>query len=135
MKQGPVSIRLVVLAAVLGIVVAACGGSEDTPAGIPVQNSDLVAAGDVLYQANCAACHGSDLRGTDKGPSHLSVVYVPGHHGDLAFVVAARAGVRAHHWDFGNMAPVEGLSDDDLTAIIAFVRETQRIEGFEPYPP
>ena len=135
MKQRPVSLRLVVLAAVLGIVVAACGGSEDTPAGIPVQNSDLVAAGDVLYQANCAACHGNDLRGTDKGPSHLSVVYVPGHHGDLAFVVAARAGVRAHHWDFGNMAPVEGLSDDDLTAIIAFVRETQRIEGFEPYPP
>lgn len=135
MKQRPVSLRLVVLAAVLGIVVAACGRSEDTPAGIPVQNSDLVAAGDVLYQANCAACHGSDLRGTDKGPSHLSVVYVPGHHGDLAFVVAARAGVRAHHWDFGNMAPVEGLSDDDLTAIIAFVRETQRIEGFEPYPP
>jgi hypothetical protein len=33
------------------------------------------------------------------------------------------------------MEPIEGLSDDDLTAIIAFVRENQRIEGFEPYPP
>jgi mono/diheme cytochrome c family protein len=125
----------VVLAVVLGIVAAACAGSDDTPIGIPVQNSDLVAAGDVLYQVNCAQCHGSDLRGTDKGPSHLSIVYVPGHHGDQAFVVAARVGVRAHHWDFGNMAPVEGLSDDDLVAITAFVRENQRIEGFEPYPP
>jgi mono/diheme cytochrome c family protein len=129
------SLRVVVLAAALGIVAASCGGSHSVSTGIPVQNSDLVAVGDVLYQANCAQCHGSDLRGTDKGPSHLSAVYVPGHHGDQAFVVAARAGVRAHHWDFGNMAPVEGLSDDDLTAIIAFVRENQRIEGFEPYPP
>jgi mono/diheme cytochrome c family protein len=127
--------RLVVLAAVFAVVAAACGGSQDAETGIPVQNSDLVAAGDVSYQANCAECHGSDLRGTDMGPSHLSVVYVPGHHGDQAFVVAARVGVRAHHWDFGNMESIEGLSDDDLTAIIAFVRENQRIEGFEPYPP
>ena len=135
MARSPSRRKAFALAVVLGIVVAACGGSDDTSDGIPVQNSDLVASGDALYQANCAACHGSDLRGTDKGPSHLSIVYEPSHHGDQAFVVAARVGVRTHHWDFGNMAPVEGLSDNDLTAIIAFVRETQRIEGFEPYPP
>jgi hypothetical protein len=33
------------------------------------------------------------------------------------------------------MAPEGGLADDDVTAIIAFVRENQRIGGFEPYPP
>jgi mono/diheme cytochrome c family protein len=127
--------RVTIIAAMLGLTLAACSGANSDSPGIPVQNSDLVAAGDPLYQADCAECHGSDLRGTDKGPSHLSNVYVPGHHGDQAFVVAARVGVRAHHWDFGNMEPIEGLSDDDLTAIIAFVRENQRIEGFEPYPP
>ena len=127
--------RVTIIAAMLGLALTACSSADSDSPGIPVQNSDLVAAGDVLYQANCAECHGSDLRGTDKGPSHLSNVYVPGHHGDQAFVVAARVGVRAHHWDFGNMEPIEGLSDDDLTAIIAFVRENQRIEGFEPYPP
>jgi mono/diheme cytochrome c family protein len=128
-------LRVTIIAVVLGVVLAACKSPEGDSSDILVQNAALVATGDVLYQTNCAECHGSDLRGTDKGPSHLSIVYVPGHHGDQAFVVAARAGVRAHHWDFGNMAPVEGLSDDNLTAIIAFVRETQRIEGFEPYPP
>jgi mono/diheme cytochrome c family protein len=128
-------LRMTIIAVVLGVVLAACKSPEGDSSDILVQNAALVATGDVLYQTNCAECHGSDLRGTDKGPSHLSIVYVPGHHGDQAFVVAARAGVRAHHWDFGNMAPVEGLSDDNLTAIIAFVRETQRIEGFEPYPP
>jgi mono/diheme cytochrome c family protein len=124
------------MAPLLVLLLAACGGaSEDPETGLPVQDADLVATGDPLYQAKCASCHGTDLRGTDKGPSHLSVVYEPNHHGDEAFVVAIRVGSRQHHWRFGNMERVDGLSDDDITAIIAFVRENQRIEGFEPYPP
>ena len=117
------------------------GGSQtDAPAagadtGIPVQDPELVTAGEPLYQARCAACHGSDLRGTPLGPSHLSIVYEPNHHGDGAFLLAVRNGVRQHHWPFGDMAPVLGLSDDDVVAIIAYVREQQRINGFEPYPP
>jgi mono/diheme cytochrome c family protein len=109
------------------------GGNGDT--GIPTGEPDLVARGEPLYQASCAECHGSDLRGTDLGPSHLSNVYEPNHHGDAAFVLAARNGVQAHHWPFGDMAPVPGLSDDDLEAIVAYVREYQRTHGFEPYPP
>lgn len=116
------------------------GGSStetgpDAGTGIEVQDPALVAAGDPIYQANCAKCHGADLRGTDLGPSHLSVVYEPNHHGDIAFVLAARNGVQQHHWPFGDMLPVPGLSDADLEAIVAFVRENQRIFGFEQYPP
>jgi hypothetical protein len=33
------------------------------------------------------------------------------------------------------MPPVEGLSAEDVEAIVGFVRERQRIQGFEPYPP
>ncbi len=33
------------------------------------------------------------------------------------------------------MPPVEGLGEDDVDAIIAFVHQRQREEGFEPYPP
>jgi mono/diheme cytochrome c family protein len=109
------------------------GGNGDT--GIPTGDPDLLARGEPLYQASCAGCHGSDLRGTDLGPSHLSIVYEPNHHGDAAFVLAARNGVQAHHWPFGDMAPVPGLIDGDLEAIVAYVREIQRTHGFEPYPP
>lgn len=131
------------VAVIAVIAFVAMGGStetSDTAAGenefnIPVQDPLLVAEGDVLYQANCASCHGADLRGTALGPSHLSVVYQPGHHGDGAFALAAINGVRAHHWGFGDMAPISGLSQEDLDRIVTFVRETQRIEGFEPYPP
>jgi len=122
------------------VIAVAFGGTQtdggtDSGTGIPVQDPDVVASGEPLYQASCAECHGADLRGTDLGPSHLSIVYQPGHHGDVAFVLAARNGVRQHHWPFGDMAPVLGLSDDDLDAIVAYVRENQRIFGFEPYPP
>ena len=88
-----------------------------------------------MYQASCAQCHGVDLRGTNEGPSHLSEIYEPNHHADVAFLLAVRRGTPAHHWSFGAMAPVDGLTDEDVEAIVAFVREQQRIEGFEPYPP
>ena len=88
--------------------------------------------GQRLFLNNCAQCHGEDLRGTDHGPSFLSPIYEPGHHGDGAFLLAVQNGVRAHHWQFGDMPPVEGLSADDVEAIVAYVRETQRTEGFEP---
>ncbi len=91
--------------------------------------------GAALYQAHCASCHGTDLRGTDKGPSHLSKVYEPGHHGDGAFRAAIASGSRQHHWNFGDMPPVAGLHPDEVEAIIAFVRAVQRDQGFEPYPP
>ncbi len=119
------------------LLVGACSDdAADAPdTGIPVQDADLVAAGEPLYQANCAQCHGADLRGTNLGPSHLSIVYEPNHHGDGAFVLAIQRGVRGHHWSFGDMAPVQGLGEDDIAAIIAYVREQQRLEGFEPYPP
>jgi mono/diheme cytochrome c family protein len=103
--------------------------------GVGDRDSSLVAAGADLYAANCAVCHGADLRGTESGPSHLSVVYEPSHHSDAAFMLAARRGVAAHHWSFGPMPPIEGVSDSDLEAIVAFVRDAQEREGFEPYTP
>ena len=33
------------------------------------------------------------------------------------------------------MPAVSGLDDDEITAIIAYIREVQQREGFEPYPP
>ena len=128
--------RIWLVLVALSLILAACGGRDlhgDT--GIEPQDPELVAEGAELYAANCAECHGEDLRGTDRGPSHLSRVYEPGHHSDGSFQLAVQVGAVQHHWNFGPMPPVEGLSEEDVEAIIAFVRERQRIEGFEPYPP
>ena len=63
------------------------------------------------------------------GPPLVHVIYEPSHHGDAAFVLAVRPGVRAHHWPFGNMLPVEGVSDRAVADIIAYVRALQRANG------
>jgi mono/diheme cytochrome c family protein len=119
-----------VTAAVLVVWVAAACSDDEAP-------TDAAASsfGADLYEASCASCHGSDLRGTDRGPSHLSQVYAPDHHPDESFRAAIARGATAHHWDFGDMPPVEGLTDDEIDQIISFVREQQEAQGFEPYPP
>ena len=120
---------------ILALVVGSCAETGSDVGPDLEQDPGLVAVGGDFYAQACASCHGVDLRGTERGPSHLSEVYEPGHHGDAAFLLAVRRGVASHHWSFGPMPPIDGLSDADVEAIVAFVRETQRREGFEPYPP
>src|SRR5918998_3610531 len=129
------------LAAAIGL--AACSGdsdAEDSGDGSDSGGDSGAASGDLalgaeVYAQSCASCHGDDLRGTDRGPSHLSIVYEPGHHSDESFRAAIRDGAPQHHWRFGDMPPVEGLDHDQIDAVIAYVREVQEREGFEPYPP
>ena len=42
---------------------------------------------------------------------------------------ATALGVRAHHWSFGNMPAVEGLTRADVKMIVAYIRELQRANG------
>jgi len=87
--------------------------------------------GAAVYQQYCAECHGVDLRGTDKGPSQLSIIYEPNHHGDYAYRVAIRDGTREHHWWFGDMPPVEDITDLEIEKVISFIRAEQQRLGFE----
>jgi mono/diheme cytochrome c family protein len=120
-------------AALLALAAGACGGDED--GSVAAGAGDTPADGAAVYARACASCHGDDLRGTDKGPSHLSQVYEPGHHPDAAFRAAIVNGSPEHHWSFGDMAPVTGLSEAEVDAVIAFIRAQQEEQGFEPYPP
>ncbi len=90
------------------------------------------ALGAELYANNCARCHGAAAEGTDAGPSFLNDVYVPSHHADEAFQIAAARGVQAHHWDFGPMPAVgveNDLSREDVSHITAHVRMLQAQAG------
>lgn len=86
--------------------------------------------GKAAFEAKCAACHGANAAGQDGvAPPLVHKIYEPSHHGDAAFLLAAKNGVRAHHWRFGNMPPVEGMTDGDVKMIVAYVRELQRANG------
>jgi mono/diheme cytochrome c family protein len=87
------------------------------------------AAGDALFEANCAVCHGSRALGTPAGPPLIHIVYEPSHHSDLAFVYAVERGVRAHHWGFGDMPPIPNVSREEIQQIVAYIRYLQRQVG------
>lgn len=85
--------------------------------------------GRLAYDEFCAECHGANTVGTDKGPAFLHRIYHPGHHGDGAFLLAAKRGARAHHWRFGEMKPVPGLGDAELEAVVGYIRAVQKANG------
>lgn len=105
--------------------------TEDGTTGGEDGEADI-AAGRELYAQNCAVCHGPQTEGTDQGPSFLSDVYVPSHHADEAFQAAVARGVQPHHWDFGAMPPVPGLTRDQVADITAHVRQLQTEAGLLP---
>lgn len=86
--------------------------------------------GQTAYLAKCAACHGQNAVGQlGIAPPLVHKIYEPSHHGDMAFVMAAKNGVRAHHWTFGNMPAVDGITDAEVGTIVAYVRALQRANG------
>ena len=117
----------------LGLSVALVGLAGACASDGAATSTALASSSDgaTIYAASCASCHGVDLGGTDKGPSHLSIVYEPNHHSDDSFRGAIANGAAQHHWNFGDMPAVTGLSDSDVDAVIAFVRAEQERQGFE----
>ncbi len=95
--------------------------SEKTP-------SHLI-KGEELFHVRCSSCHGEKARGTERGPSFINKIYEPNHHGDASFHLAVRNGVRAHHWKFGNMPKIHGVSQEQVDHIIGYVRWLQKQEG------
>ncbi len=97
---------------------------------LPETLSQNAQIGQLAYEGKCAACHGVNAAGQDGvAPPLVHIIYEPSHHGDEAFQRAAAVGVRGHHWPFGDMPPIEGVTRGDVTMIIAYIRELQRANG------
>ncbi|MCO4825031.1 MAG: cytochrome c [Amylibacter sp.] len=139
---------LFLLCAVIAVGIAAfyasnsAGVKQDIDASASPQGAAIVVVNvpDVLsatakmgkqaYDAKCASCHGNNAEGQDGiAPPLIHKIYEPSHHGDEAFQRAAKLGVRSHHWPFGDMPPVEGLTRADVGAVVAYIREVQRENG------
>ena len=120
-------LRLVLLTALS----AACESQAEKeaanlpPALVPAEFQ----TGESKFAVFCAACHGAGATGTSLGPPLVHKIYEPNHHPDVAFQRAAANGVRAHHWQFGNMPKIEGVASEDVGQIIKYVRWLQRQAG------
>jgi mono/diheme cytochrome c family protein len=113
-----------VLGVFQGLAWAQKAGSA-SPSTVPEE----LRRGQTLYAAHCASCHGVDARGTDKGPTFLTKTYTPYLHADISFQLAVERGVRAHHWRFGDMPKIQGVSRAEIRAIVEYVRWLQRQAG------
>jgi len=117
------------------VVSTAMHGADAAAAARPAdqiavpQLSSPAQLGKVAFDKKCVACHGEKASGTENGPPLIHKIYEPSHHSDYSFVAAVRNGVRAHHWRFGNMEPVEGVTDKQIEWITRYVREIQRANG------
>lgn len=107
-------------------------GAAMVEVALPGDLSQQAQMGRQAFEAVCADCHGKNGAGKmGSGPPLIHKIYEPSHHGDMAFQMAVQNGVRAHHWKFGNMPPQEGLTKADVNAIVAYVREVQRVNGIQ----
>ena len=127
--SGRRSLMLAASAVLVGLGLAGCGqNATELSEGA---SSHDVEAGRIAYEESCSACHGVGGQGSQQGPPFIDKVYEPSHHSDAAFLVAVRRGVPAHHWNFGDMPPQDGVSDEEVAQIVAYVRGLQREAGIE----
>ncbi|OAN79201.1 cytochrome C [Jannaschia sp. EhC01] len=97
---------------------------------LPAELSANAQNGETIYQSQCADCHGVNAVGQDGvAPPLVHVIYEPSHHGDEAFQRAVSVGVQQHHWSFGNMPAVEGLTRGDVAMVVDYIRELQQANG------
>ena len=107
----------------------ACSQSDQQPQRTAGEAPAELREGEQKFAAKCSGCHGAGGVGTNQGPPLVHKIYEPNHHGDAAFQNAAANGVRAHHWEFGNMPKVEGVTPDDVDQIVKYVRWLQKQAG------
>lgn len=114
--------------------------AADLPEGAPLAEVVLPEAlspeaeiGKRAFDTSCASCHGPNAAGRNgAGPPLVHRIYEPSHHADVAFTMAVRSGVRAHHWRFGNMPAVEEqLTDAEIGYVVRYVRELQKANGID----
>jgi mono/diheme cytochrome c family protein len=111
-----------------GILARASGKKFDSSSRSVPAGSE---SGKALFASKCAGCHGPDALGSRKGPPLVHRIYEPSHHADASFYRAVRQGVKSHHWSFGDMPPVPGVTDEQVGDIIRYVRKLQMATGIK----
>jgi mono/diheme cytochrome c family protein len=135
MTPPPIRLRTIVMIGTLvlaiwgGILLMFTGTARDPVSVVVPDLSAAAQAGRQAFELKCARCHGVNAAGGPVGPPLVDRTYASGHHADIAFVLAVRRGVRAHHWRFGDMPAQPEVSDAELTNIVRYIRKLQRANG------
>lgn len=116
--------------AVSMLVIVGCSESQQPNAqknSVGPETARLVdtSLGQSIFSSRCVLCHGESGTGSKQGPPLVHNIYRPDHHGDYSIERAVKFGVRSHHWGFGNMPPILGMSPKDIQLVTAYIRQEQ----------
>lgn len=129
MRTGSAVLHVSLLALTGMLAIIACDSSPPKSAVGGATVPAELQPGEAKFHAHCSACHGPQGTGTQQGPPLVHKIYEPNHHGDAAFQRAATFGVKAHHWEFGNMPKIDGVTPADVEQITGYIRWLQRQAG------
>ena len=110
-----------ILMLVFSFVLIGCGGSKSYP-------PEVVEAGKVDFEATCSACHGPDAKGLpDLGKDLTTSEFVSDNSDEELLDMIKTGRPMGHELNTTgiDMPPKGGnpaLTDDDILAIVAFVR-------------
>jgi cytochrome c6 len=103
------------------LLLAACGGADlppsDSPAGVPETGDDLerLRVGQMVYQAQCATCHGEN--GEGRPPTFPALAGSPSVTGDPIQVIDVVLHGR------NGMPPFAGiLTDEEVAGVVTYIR-------------
>jgi len=99
---------------------------QQRPPGDPTQ----IARGKTLYGIHCTVCHGTDLRGGDRGGPNLlrSQAALSDQNGELILPI-----IQGSRQNTG--MPAIGVSPEDAMAMAAYVRSVMETIGRQGMPP
>lgn len=134
------TIRTVVALSLLAAVACAFAdtGTDGVLTTLKADDLKVVAAGELVYQAQCAACHGVELEGQPNwrqrdaagrlpAPPHDASGHTWHHADDLLFEITKYgAAVVINDPDYQSNMPVYDnvLSDEDIIAVLSYIKNT-----------
>ncbi|MBL4613923.1 MAG: c-type cytochrome [Magnetovibrio sp.] len=124
-------LRLPLIAAA-AVALASC---SDSLTSADATNSEAVTLGQTLYGANCASCHGKDLRGqpnwrepqedgTLPAPPHDESGHTWHHDDQLLFNYTKQGGAGVAPPGFKSAMPGFGecLSDEEIWSVLSYIK-------------
>lgn len=138
MRVGLVSTIAALKTALFASFIVLQGSELNAQSGLlPYEDPSAVAAGKVLYEENCAVCHGIDLKGQPDWRGVDADGFMPApphdgdghtwHHPDTLLFMITKFGTAAMVGDDykSNMAGYDGvLSDDQILQTLAYIKST-----------
>ena len=89
---------------------------------LPEALSQKFQIGKQTFETSCVWCHGKNVEGVGGvAPLLVHAIYEPVHHWDKSFQRVAAVGVPAHHWPFGHVPAVEGVTRGDIKMVTAYI--------------